>query len=376
LTRLGAVQAASDALNELELDQSEPIDPFKAIERAGLILRFQPFTGLLGAVLPGRPGGILINSARPAALQRYTAAHELGHWYMDQDVLSVDTDDAVIGDHQHESRELNAQVFAAYFLMPLELLYPTARRYGIKRGTPVEATQVYQAARDMHVSYEATVRHLTNTKFITAGNAAQLHKTSPATAKRHLTHGMGLPTARGDVWVIEHSDNRAEVEAFVGDAILLRLPEHPAGGFRWCDEESLSHATVHPLRPAPQPFDGEQAFPVDVLPASSDIVPFPAPPTSSDVVRLFHDGVMQERYQAGSTPVGGAVTRLVAYAADAPGEESIHLAEIRPSSPDAPNARLEVAALVRDVPAVEFRRRLLAEFARHEMDAGSNGADS
>ena len=136
MTRLSAAQAAGDALNELRLDQSEPIDPFAAIEDAGLELRFRPLEGLLGAVLPGNPGGVLINSARPASLQRYTAAHELGHWYMDQDVLSLDNDDTILGRPHQETREIDAQVFAAHFLMPLELLLPVARRYGMKKGSP------------------------------------------------------------------------------------------------------------------------------------------------------------------------------------------------------------------------------------------------
>ncbi|MPV35975.1 ImmA/IrrE family metallo-endopeptidase [Georgenia subflava] len=369
MTRLAAVQAASNALNELRLDQSEPIDPFEAIEEAGLVLRFQPLKDLLGAILPGQPSGVLINSDRPASLQRYTAAHELGHWYMDQDVLSLDTDAAVLGHHHHETREFDAQVFAAHFLMPLELLHSTARRYGIKRGTPADAEQVYQAARDMHVSYEAAVRQLTNTRFITTANAAQLLKTPPATIKRHLTDGMRLPNARGDVWIVEHPHDRAEIEAFVGDAILLRLTEHPATGYRWCAEEALADATIHPFRPAPQPFDGGKAFADDAPAHRSEIIPFPATSVSSDVVTLLRDEVVQDTYQAGHTSVGGAVTRLVAYTADAPGEESIHLSQVRPVRPDAPVSRLELTTLVRGIPEVEFRRRLLAAFVRDEADA-------
>lgn len=369
MTQLAAVQAAGDALNEFGLDQSEPIDPFQAIEDAGLVLRFQPLKDLLGAVLPGDPGGVLINSDRPASLQRYTAAHELGHWYMDQDVLSLDTDVAVLGEHRHGSRERNAQIFAAHFLMPLELLYSISRRYGIARGNATEADQVYQAARDMHVSYEAAVRQLVNTRFITAANAAQLLKTLPATIKRRLTEGMGLPNARGDVWIVEHPHDRAEIEAFVGDAILLRLTEYPATGYRWCTEEAVLEATIYPLRPAPQPFDGGRAFSNDAVSSRDRVVPFPATNVSSGVVTLLRDGVVREPYEAGSTLVGGAVTRLVAYTADAPGKDSILLTQVRPMSPDSPMERLEVATLVRGVPEVEFRRRLLAGFIRDEAES-------
>lgn len=368
MSQLKAVQAASTALNELGIDQSEPIDPFEAIEDAGLLLRFQPLKDLLGAVLPGDPGGVLINSARPASLQRYTAAHELGHWYMDQDVLSLDTDDAVFGHHHGESRELDAQVFAAHFLMPLELLYPVARRYGIRRGKTADSDQVYQAARDMHVSYEATVRQLMNTRLIAPSNGSQLLKTQPAAIKQRLTGGLKLPNARGDVWIVEHPDEHAEVEAFVGDAIMLRLTEYPATGYRWYAEEVLTEATIHPFRPAPPPFTGGTAFEAAVSSPGGEIIPFPAIAESSEVVTLLQDRLVQEPYRAGATAVGGAVTRLVAYTADAPGEEAVQLSHIRPVRPDMAVSRVKITTHVRGVPEVEFRRRLIAAFARDEAD--------
>jgi hypothetical protein len=368
MSRLSAAQAAGKALNQLKLDQSEPIDPFEAIEEAGLELRFRPLEGLLGAVLPGEPGGVLINSARPASLQRYTAAHELGHWYMDQDVLSVDTDEAILGHHHQEAREIDAQVFAAHFLMPLELLHPIARRYGIRRGVPADAEQVYQAARDMHVSYEAAVRQLNTTGFLSAANREQLLLAKPAVIKQRLTDGMSLPNARGDVWIIEHPSDRAEIRAVVGDAILLRLTEYPATGYRWCAEEALADASVPSLRPAPEPFEGGQAFAEDSPSGPAEIIRFPAAGVSSDVVTLIRDEVVQEPYQPGLTLVGGAVTRLVAYAANAPGEESIHLNQVRLARPDAPVSRVEVTTSVRGMPEVEFRRRLLEAFKRDEED--------
>jgi Zn-dependent peptidase ImmA (M78 family) len=369
--RLAAVQAANNALNQLRLDQSAPIDPFEAIEAAGLELRFRPLKDLLGAVLPGKPGGVLINSDRPAALQRYTAAHELGHWYMDQDVLSIDTDDAVLGQHHHESRERNAQIFAAHFLMPLELLYSTARRYGIKSRTLVSPEQVYQAARDMHVSYEAAVRQLTNTKHLSASNSAILLKTRPAIIKQGLTDGLKLPNARGDVWIVEHPQDHAEVKVFVGDAIVLRLTERPATGYRWCAEERS--ATIHPIRPAPQPFSGGTAF-ADLTPGpGGEIISFPQTDISSEVVTLLLDRVVGESYEAGVTRVGGTVTRLVAYTADSVGEDAIHLNQIRPVRPGAPVDSLRVSTVVRGVPEVEFRKRLLAAFMRDEQDGDGRG---
>ncbi|WP_431891385.1 ImmA/IrrE family metallo-endopeptidase [Cellulosimicrobium funkei] len=368
MTRLSAVQAASDALNELGVDQSGPIDPFEAIEDAGLVLSFRPLTDLLGAILPGPPAGVLINSARPPALQRYTAAHELGHWFMDRDALSLDTPESVLGDHG-DAREVNAQVFAAHFLMPLELLHPTARRYGITRTAPTRPEQAYEVARDMHVSYEAAVRQMVTTRLVTRANAVELLRAAPAAIKRRLTDGMVLPHARGDVWIVEHPADNAQVDAFVGDAILLRLREHPSTGYRWCADTAIPVASILPFRPAPAPFAGERAFAGSPPASSGEVVPFPMVEVPSDVVTLLRDEVIRDDFRAGVTAVGGPVTRLVAYTATAPGQESIHLREIRPVRPSEPAARVEVTTRVRGLPEVEFRRRLLAAFAQEEAEA-------
>lgn len=368
MTRISAVQAASDALNELGVNQSEPVDPFEAIEDAGLILSFQPLTDLLGAILPGEPAGVLINSARPPSLQRFTAAHELGHWFMDRNILSLDTDASVLGSDGAD-RELDAQIFAAHFLMPLELLHASARRYGISRNTLARPDQVYQAARDMHVSYEAAVRQMAVTRLITYGNSRELLKAKPATIKQGLTDGLTLPNARGDVWIVEDSTQEVEIDAFVGDAILLRLRENPSTGYRWCADAAVSMASVHQFQPAPAPapFAGGRAF-ADTLESVGEVIPLPVTDVPSEVVTLLRDRVIRDEFSPGVTPVGGPVTRLVAYSATSPGEESIHLREIRPVLPAEPIARLEVTTRVRGMPDVEFRHRLLAAFAAAEGD--------
>lgn len=367
MTRLIAVQAASNALNELGIDQSSPVDPFEAIEDLGLVLAFKPLKDLLGVILPGSPAGVMINSARPATLQRYTAAHELGHWYLHRDSLSLDTQDAVLGNHYNAARELDAQVFAAHFLMPLELLHPTIRRYDIKSGIEAQPDQVYQVARDMHVSYEATVRHLVGTRIITDSNGVRLLKSRPAMIKQRLTGGLQLPDARGDIWILEPRGEQAEIEAFIGDAIMLKLVERPSTGYRWCADSRLQDATVHQL-PEPPFFAGARAF-SDDLAHGGELIPFPISAVSSEVISLLGDTVLREPYQKGKTAVGSAVTRVVTYAAEAPGRESIQLSETRPTQAAAPVSHLHISAIVRGKPEFELRQRLLMNFAAEEADA-------
>jgi hypothetical protein len=221
----------------------------------------------------------------------------------------------------------------------------------------------------MHVSYEAAIRQMTNVRLISESNRDDLLRVRPALIKQTLADGLTLPDARGDVWVFDRPEEQVRVEAFVGDAIVLRLVERPSTGYRWCTEPALDSGTVHQLRPPPPSFESRRAF-ADDASGLAEIISMPRASTPSEVVTLLRDEIVRDPYQVNATTVGGAVTRLVAYGAGAPGQESIHLSEVRPFQPEARVSTLEVSTLVRGNPEVEFRRRLIQEFMRGEADAG------
>jgi hypothetical protein len=66
----------------LERSGGGRIDVFAAIGKLGATLMFQPLDKLLGAYLPAEELGVLITTNRTLPVQRFTAAHELGHLYM------------------------------------------------------------------------------------------------------------------------------------------------------------------------------------------------------------------------------------------------------------------------------------------------------
>ena len=81
----------------MAIDQGAVIDPFAAIDRLGLTLNITKLDNLLGAVVPQGDGGVLITSERSPAIQRYTAAHEIGHWILHEDHLRMDGEAEVLG---------------------------------------------------------------------------------------------------------------------------------------------------------------------------------------------------------------------------------------------------------------------------------------
>ena len=56
------------------------VDVFGAIQALDLPLLMRPLKGLLGAYLSDPVPGVLVTTERPMAIQRFTAAHELGHY--------------------------------------------------------------------------------------------------------------------------------------------------------------------------------------------------------------------------------------------------------------------------------------------------------
>lgn len=363
MSRIAAVQAAARALNELDSDQSQPIDPFEAIHRLGLELQFRPMKDLLGAIVPGVPAGVLINSERPASMQRYTAAHEIAHWYLHQDALAIDFIQEIEG-QTDDLREQNAQLFASHFLMPLDLFHATAAQHGIRKGVTVTPLVVYGMARDMHVSYAATVNHLSNLHFITATLRSELLRVPPLRLKRILTDGRKPVNARGDVWPINRGSADATLTVFVGDEIVVSLPENPSTGYRWLDPQHARVAGVRTLHPGPVSFaaPNERA---NWSSHTSNVIEMPT--AAGPVLKLVADTAACSVPGTDQPPiVGGPTTRHLGYSASEPGDGAVQLNYVRPFDPQNPIDSVWVHATVRALPEQELRNRLIREFLQEE----------
>ena len=114
--RREAVLAAEDVLADLDLADGTKIPIFDLIEDRGIWLSFQPLERLLGVYQRiGNVAGVAINVARPLAMQRFTAAHELGHHELGHE-SHVDDETSIEGS-SNDPQELQAQTFAASLLM-------------------------------------------------------------------------------------------------------------------------------------------------------------------------------------------------------------------------------------------------------------------
>jgi Zn-dependent peptidase ImmA (M78 family)/predicted secreted protein len=236
--RADASSKALDTLFELGVDLGRPIDIFDIIERSRIWLMFQPMPRLYGVYLPvDATPGIIINSNHPLGLQRFTAAHEFGHYIL-QHGPTID-DQRRIGpgrppDTAGALKEIAAQAFAAGFLMPLELVNVSMRGLGMPlEPSGMTPRQVYLLALELGVSYAAMASQLVVLHKVSPAEGAQLRKIQPQMIKRDLGRGTRPEDPWADAWPVGPADSGRLLRPRVGDEIRISLPETPSTGYVW-----------------------------------------------------------------------------------------------------------------------------------------------
>lgn len=231
-TRQGAVMAAAARLrDELNLPDDEAVDIFDVIRRVGIWLVFQPMDKVLGATLSAGSAGILITTQRDVTMQRFTAAHELGHHtlHRDEDIWDVEED---VDANPTASKEQEANVFAAHFLLPRTLLNLRLRHYGIGRSGDVPPEVVYLISRDLGLSYAATANRVSDVRNFSGLARQRLREAAPIDLKSKLLDGRKPTNARAQVWRADESEEPT-FTVDVGDEMLAAIPENPSTGYIW-----------------------------------------------------------------------------------------------------------------------------------------------
>lgn len=257
--RVEAAESAGRLLDELAVDQTQQVDVFGICEDLGLWLAFLPMDNLLGAFVPEGVGGVLITTQRPIPLQRYTAAHEIGHWRLDHGHgLAFDGEEHVFGDTPIEREQL-AQVFAGNLLMPPPLIFGVLERLGLDSGQLIEPEHAYAIAREAGVSYEAAVRQLAHLDVIAPNRIAVLRQHRPLQVKAALALGRRPVSGYADVWPVNEDWDDQLLALRVEDEVVISLPENRSTGHRWMLPDEHRSAGVSP----PPPLGGHRLDAID-----------------------------------------------------------------------------------------------------------------
>ena len=244
-----AVAEAEKQLRMIGSDFKEPIDVFQIIHEIGIELMFQPLEGQPdGFFFPEgkkrEKAGILINSRRPYARQRYTAAHELCHFFKkDSARIEVISEGCVDMPQGRPDEEVFAESFAEHFLMPAELVTHFFRKLNLKKFK-LNAEDIYRLSLCMRTSYEATCNHMLHLEFISIKQHKYFKKILPRRIKSKWRQGLG----HNDVWPIDQKMNDFFLLPIVGDIILIWLPETPSTGYIWEVEYNEDKEVLYSVR--------------------------------------------------------------------------------------------------------------------------------
>lgn len=154
--RLSAVKI----LQEFRIDTPEDIDVNAIAQFFGATVIAKPLHGSAARILGvGDKALITVNSQTVAARQRFSAAHELGHWMLDRGKLSgfSCTEKQIVTGWYGDNPERRANRFAADLLMPTYLFAPAAK------GKEMTFSTVRELCERFKTSITATAIRLVET---------------------------------------------------------------------------------------------------------------------------------------------------------------------------------------------------------------------
>ncbi|MFG6412697.1 ImmA/IrrE family metallo-endopeptidase [Roseateles sp. DC23W] len=218
-------------------DGSGPIDVLSTIRDVGIMVLFRPLEGLLGAYVPTpSAAGMLVTTQRDHHVQRFTAAHELGHHVCGHSAPSLDVSVGFVARGEkdgYDAQEVEADAFAAEFLLPKWLITAHARRQHWSLPDLSRPDVVYQLSLRLAASYSATCWALLAADYVPLKVAQQLAKLPPRLSKQRAMPDFQPDNWYGDVWLMSERDAGVQIVGSPDDYLVFNLEEHAAGGYEW-----------------------------------------------------------------------------------------------------------------------------------------------
>ncbi|MGH7802557.1 MAG: ImmA/IrrE family metallo-endopeptidase [Thermodesulfobacteriota bacterium] len=118
-------------LNELGITRPDEIDIEAIAFHCGATIRYRPLTGCAARIVGYRSNAIItVDSGSPRARQRFSAAHELGHWTYDRGKASFSCQETqFVREWSRHNSESRANIYASDLLLPASLFTPMASTF-------------------------------------------------------------------------------------------------------------------------------------------------------------------------------------------------------------------------------------------------------
>jgi Zn-dependent peptidase ImmA (M78 family) len=213
------------------------IDVFRMLVDRDIYVMFKPLKNLLGAYFSDPDTGVLVTTKRPLPVQRFTAAHELGHAALGHEVSLDDLEilerPIFAADASGDPREDQANAFAAQLLTPQWLIVHHMKQQGWRRDSFNEPATAYQLALRMGSSYSSTCYALAECNAIDRPVRDKLLQVKPKMIKQSLVRTHEPKHWYGDVWIVTERDNGLVLEGSRSDLVVLKFLEHSGSGYVW-----------------------------------------------------------------------------------------------------------------------------------------------
>lgn len=235
-TLRGVAEAARVHSQFPRLRQTSSFDVLGLAMELNVPVIFRPLKGLWGAtVRVGDNAGVLVTTNIGRPVQRFTLAHELGHFLLGHRISLDKTVGFADGWQRSPSRpeEVGADAFASELLASRDLIRAVCQQHKWTQRSLGDARRVYQLSLRIGVSYTATCWALGNNQIIPKNLAAKLADVTLQSVKQGIVSSEFLQDSWADVWELMPTDSETSIEAGPFDVFVLNLEEQASGGYLW-----------------------------------------------------------------------------------------------------------------------------------------------
>jgi len=212
------LRGALDVRNKAKCGFDTPASVYDIIEKLGISVWFHG-GGSFGGMYSKETKTILVPSLRPMPRQRYTCAHELGHWYYGHG-SKLDVYEDEYRCQAHDNEELMADLFAGHFLMPPGAV---AKAFKIRSIDPERCSQFdfYRVVSQLGVGYGTLLNHMYWTqKNISRGAFDRLKQYTPKAIRNELLGS--IHEDPGFILLVDRQWNYVPIDLQVGHVAIVQ----------------------------------------------------------------------------------------------------------------------------------------------------------
>ena len=244
---LRATREAASVFDGFPNGNRTSFDIVGAVTKLGIPLLFRPLDTILGALVAiNGVRGIMVTTKRNLHVQRFTLAHELGHFLLGHE-WSLDQTTELSGQNAPTSQsaeEVAANTFASELLSPKRLVLQSARRQGWTKQKLHQRNNIYQLSLRLGLSYQATCWALVTCGIFTHADANRYQSAPVKDRKRALAPATLITSPWADVWALTIADTGTSLEAGPDDLFAVHVRDHASAGYLWQLVEAGTNAHI------------------------------------------------------------------------------------------------------------------------------------